>query len=85
MAQTKKCAKKWPFSGNFLCIFVKNFKRAATGLGRWENSENFLGTPEVYQQPWLTRHKDSQTFNFFRTPYEHPVGRIGVLSKEQQA
>ena len=29
----------------------------------------FWGTPEVYPQPWVTHHKDSQTFNFFRTPY----------------
>ena len=41
--QNKKCEKKWPFSGDFLCIFVQNFKRAATGLGRWKNPEIFFG------------------------------------------
>ena len=32
---------------DFLCIFGRNLKLMATGLGWWENSEFFLVTPEV--------------------------------------
>ena len=43
MAKTKKNEKKWPFSGDFLCIFVQNFKRVVLPQKLQENSEIFFG------------------------------------------
>ena len=43
MAKTKKIEKKWPFSGDFLCIFVQNFKRVVLPQKLQENSEIFFG------------------------------------------
>ena len=47
---------------NFLCVFGRNLKLIATGLGWWGNYEIFLLTPEVYAQPWLAGQKDFQNF-----------------------
>ena len=41
--QNKKIEKKWPFSGDFLCIFVQNFKRVVLPQKLQENSEFFFG------------------------------------------
>ena len=68
MAKTKYFVKKGSKMADFLCIFGRNLKFMATGLGWWENSEIFLVTPEVYAQPWLALRKYFQNFNFFRTP-----------------
>ena len=43
MAKTKKIEKKWPFSGDFFCIFVQNFKRVVLPQKLQENSEIFFG------------------------------------------
>ena len=67
-SQNKIFLKKGAKLADFLCIFGSNLKLMATSLGWWENSEIFLVIPEVYTQLWLTRHKDSQQFLFFRTP-----------------
>ena len=68
MAKTKYFVKKGSKMADFLCIFVRNLKLMAPGLGWWENSEIFLVTHLVYAQPWLALRKDFQNFNFFRTP-----------------
>ena len=69
MAKTKYLTKNEPKKADFLCILIRKLKWVAPGSGWWENSEIFLVTPEVYAQPWLALHKDSQHFIFFRTPY----------------
>ena len=51
---------------NFLCVFGRNLKLIATGLGWWGNYEIFLLTPEVYAQPWLAGQKDFQNFYFLQ-------------------
>ena len=69
MAKTKYFVKKGSKMADFLCIFVRNLKPMAPGLGWWETLNFFLLTPEVYAQPWLALRKDVQKSYFFRTPY----------------
>ena len=43
MARTKYFVKKGPKMADFPCIFGRNLKLMATGLGWWENYEIFFG------------------------------------------
>ena len=43
MAKTKKCEKKWPFLGNFLCKIGQILKLMARVTGCSKNPEIFFG------------------------------------------
>ena len=43
MAKTKKCEKRWPFLGNFLCKIGQILKLMARVTGCSKNPENFFG------------------------------------------